>query len=109
MREHMGRFKLKDGSMYYYDAQTAGGEVWAYAINVQIRGKYTDAASLGEPPQVVAKIREAADPHAALAPFMPVNIEHALADPGVILEDRPQTHEDGAEGVPDLSEGAEYP
>jgi hypothetical protein len=97
-----GRILLKDGSVYRYDSTRAGGELWAYCINLMTRVKEGDA--LPEEPEILQKIREAKGPIAAIEPFRPTNPERALVDPLVLLEDSSERDLDDPESVPDLSE-----
>src|SRR5215207_4388282 len=76
-------FRLRDGSMYFYDFRRAGGELWAYCVNLKFRVGEGD--EIPEEPEVLQMIRQAEDPDAAMAPFRPDDPRRALVDPAVLL------------------------
>jgi hypothetical protein len=86
-----GRIRLKDGSIYRYDAMEAGGELWAYCIGL-LRVKYD--YEMPPEPEILRMIRAAKDPRAAMQPFRPDAPERAFVDPGLLLQDDPETSED---------------
>jgi hypothetical protein len=86
-----GRIRLKDGSIYRYDPDKAGGQLWAYCIDYMIRGKYGTQLSCGEEPEILTMIRKASNPKAAMAPFRPVDPTKAMVDPGLLLEEDTST------------------
>jgi len=85
-------FRLRDGSFYRYDFQRAGGELWAYCINLMVRVEEGDEPP--EEPEILTMIRAAKNPKAAIEPFRPDNRERAFVDPGLLLQDDPETSED---------------
>jgi hypothetical protein len=87
-----GRIRLKDGSVYRYDCTRAGGELWAYCINLMVRVEEGDEPP--EEPEILTMIRAAKNPKAAIEPFRPTNPERAFVDPGLLLQDDPETSED---------------
>jgi hypothetical protein len=91
-------FRLRDGSLYHYNFDQAGGELFTYLLAL-----WSGKDPPPEEPPIVRALRRAADPISAVGPFRPTNLQAgAFLDPAaIILED----HEVGEPGeVPDLSE-----
>jgi hypothetical protein len=80
--EDLDSFKLRDGSIYYYDRLETHREMFLHAYDVQLG----DAAKWPEPPEVYHKICEAKDPAAILERFKPENPQSAFVDPTALFD-----------------------
>ena len=75
-------FRLKDGSLYFYNFDEAGAELFVYCV----RALALEEEDIPEP-AILKKIRQAKDPHKALDRFRPSNPESAFLDIGMLLDE----------------------
>jgi hypothetical protein len=83
-------FRLKDGSLYFYNFDEAGAELFTYCV----RAFALEEEDIPEP-AILQKIRQAKDPHRALERFRPSNPERAFVDIAALLNE-PSEAEDAS-------------
>jgi hypothetical protein len=98
-------FRLANGRWYSYDFEQAAGALFVHCVGCMGQGPSPDDPE-PEEPEILKMIREAEDPHRAMAPFRPENPERGFADPAMLLAELPnEAHPDlEPEEIPDLSE-----
>jgi hypothetical protein len=75
-------FKLRDGSIYYYDPVETYKEMFLHAYDVELG----HADEWPQPPEIYRKICEARDPAAVLARFEPKHPEGAFVNPSEVFD-----------------------
>jgi hypothetical protein len=76
-------FRLKDGSLHFYDFDQAASELFNYTV----RALALEEEDIPEPAILKKILREAEDPHKALSRFRPSNPERAFVDISVLLDE----------------------
>jgi hypothetical protein len=110
-----GGFRLANGRWYSYDFEQAAGALFVHCVGCMGQAKLPSPDDPEpEEPEILKMIREAEDPHRAMAPFRPENEERGFADPAMLLapgslplELPSEAHPDSQaplEEIPDLSE-----
>jgi hypothetical protein len=91
-REGHGRFLMRDGTLYYYDPNKAASDLFVHCVCLMANPEEDT-----EPPEpeILTAIRRARDPVAVLSRFRADDPERGFVDPLVLLEDAPESHEDG--------------
>ena len=85
-------FVLGDGTIHRYDFDQACGEMFTYCVQLWTAEEDTEPPE----PQILTAIRRARDPVAVLSRFGADDPERGFVDPLVLLEDAPESQEDGS-------------
>jgi len=80
--ENLDSFKLRDGSIYYYDPAETYKEMFLHAYDVEL-GK---ADEWPQPPEIYRKMCEAKDPALVLERFKPEHPQSAFVNPDEVYD-----------------------